>query len=207
MSLLTGIYNKIQYTMANAISDPKAEEFAKQQAIQKKQDEEVKRREAETSQAEAEKVAKKAADDAAAKDLAKRSQFNSTEASADIAKRILNGFFYCLLILTALYSGHIAANLSIGYNAPFRVFSFFYGTLFFFLIIPYTLYIVYVKQQKIPSYTVLPMSTYTTQGTFESIIYGWYCYKEDEVSKAARAAIDQMYLNGFTRSQTKPKVA
>lgn len=193
--------------MANAISDPKAEEYARQQALQRKQDEEVKRREAEAAQTDAQRAAKKAADQAASTELAKRSQFNTTQASSDIAKRVINGFFQWLLILTALYSGHIAANMSIGYNVPFRVFSFFYGTLFFFLIIPYTLYIVYVKQQKIPSYTALPMSTYTTQGTFERIIYGWYCYKEDEVSKAARAAIDQMYLNGFTRSQTKPKVA
>ena len=207
MSLLTTISNKIQYMVATAVSDPKAEEFAKQQAIQRKHDAEVKKRGDAVAAEEADAAAKKVADDAAAADLARRSQFNSTGAGVDMAKRILSGFGTWLIILSALYGGHLAANMSIGYNVPFRVFSFFYGTLLYFLVIPYSLYVVYVKQQTIPTYTALPMSTYVPQGTFENIIYGWYCYKEDDASKAARAAIDQIYLNGFSRSQSKPKVA
>lgn len=196
--------------VATAVSDPKAEEYAKQQAIQKKQDEEVRQREAAASKASAEADAKKKSAAEASADLASRSQMNPSKAAADIAKSTLNWFFFIFLAMIALYGGSIAANMSIGYNVPFRRMSFVYGTLMFFLVIPYYIYLVYFKNQTIPYYSFFPTnSTYVPIDTLEQILYGWYCYKEDDASKAARAIVQKIYESGFKRSldPVKPKNA
>jgi hypothetical protein len=203
MSLLTQISNKVQYSISEYVNDPKADAYAKQQAIQAKQDAETKERlnmakaKSENSIKETEKANKAAAL------LADRSQFKPQRATSNIASGIIKGFMTLILILVMLYGGHLAANDSIGYKVPFRLLSFLYGSIFFFIEIPKMLIRKYLYQIQPKYYTYLPVSTYQPLGDLEILFLGGFCYKEDDASKAATAAIENLYKAAFDKSQIK----
>ena len=200
MSLLTSLSNKIQYMIAKNTSDPEAEEYAKQQADQAAADAKVKE--------ERDKLAKQASDDADIKRkkdeeaaaLADRSKFKPTELIGDVARNILSVIGILILVFFLLYGGHIAANKAIGYKVPFRILSFLYGIVFSFWVVPKSVYDVYWKKETLPYFTFLPISTYEPVGDIEKIFVGGFCYKEDEVSSAARAAVAALYSDAFTKS-------
>lgn len=203
MSLLTQISNKLQYSIATAVSDPKADAYAKQQAIQAKQDAEANARKdaADANASAEEKKRKKASEDAKA--LAERSEFKPQRATSNIAAGIIKGFMQFILALVILYGGHLAANEAIGYKIPFRLLSFVYGCIFFFIEIPKMLIRRYWYQIKPPYYTYLPISTYEPNGDLEVLFLGGFCYKEDDASKLARSAVETMYKTAFEKSQIK----
>lgn len=203
MSLLTQISNKIQYTISEVVNDPKAEEYAKQKEIQEKHDAEVKAREKDAEKKAKEDAEKKAELDLEAKKLTERSEVNISKTSANIASEILTGFLIFLLIFFVLYGGHLAANDSIGYKIPFRILSFLYGCIFFFIEIPKMFIRTYYYNSIPKYYTFLPLSTYEPKSDLETIFYGWFCYKEDEFSTAARSAVDTLYKTAFDKSQIK----
>ena len=200
MSLLTSLSNKIQYMVAKNASDPEAEEYAKQQADQAAADAKVKE--------ERDKLSKQASDDADIKRkkdeeaaaLADRSKFKPKELIGDIARNILSVIGILILVFFLLYGGHIAANKAIGYKVPFRILSFLYGIVFSFWVVPKSVYDVYWKKETLPYFTFLPISTYEPVGDIEKIFVGGFCYKEDEVSSAARAAVTALYSDAFTKS-------
>ena len=203
MSLLTKIGNKIQYSISEVVSDPKADAFARQQAIQAQQDAEAKaRRDAAFAKASAEEQARMKADEDA-KALSERSQFKPVRASSNVASGIIKGFFQFILALVILYGGHLAANEAIGYKVSFRILSFLYGCIFFFIEIPKMLIRRYFYQIKPPYYTYLPISTYVPNGDLEVLFLGAFCYQEDEASSAARAAVEGFYRSAFEKSQIK----
>ena len=200
MSLLTSLSNKIQYMIAKNTSDPEAGEYAKQQADQAAADAKVKE--------ERDKLAKQASDDADIKRkkdeeaaaLTDRSKFKPTELIGDVARNILSVIGILILVFFLLYGGHIAANKAIGYKVPFRILSFLYGIVFSFWVVPKSVYDVYWKKETLPYFTFLPISTYEPVGDIEKIFVGGFCYKEDEVSSAARAAVAALYSDAFTKS-------
>jgi len=203
MGLLTQVSNKLQYNVSQWASDPEAEAYAKQQAQQKEQDSETQQR-LDDAKAQAEKEAKaKAEQDAKAKDLADRSQFNTGRATSNIASGILKTFMSLILIMTILYGGHLAANEAIGYNIPFRLLSFLYGCIFFFIVIPKMLIRRYWYQIQPNYFTYLPLSTYLPNGDLETLFLGGFCYRENETSQAARAAVETLYKTAFDKTQIK----
>lgn len=203
MNVFRQIANKIQYSIAQAINDPKADEYARQQAIQAEHDAHAKaRRDAEYARASAEEKARiKANEDAKA--LADRSEFNPFRATGNIAGGVIDGFFKFILTLVILYAGHLAMNEAIGYKIPFRILSFVYGCLFFFIEIPKMLIYRYWYQIKPPYYTYFPLSTYEPKGDLEILFLGAFCYKEDGASQAARATVESLYRTAFEKSQIK----
>jgi hypothetical protein len=203
MNVFTQIANKIQYSLAQAINDPKADEYARQQAIQARHDADAKaRRDAEYARASAQEKARlKAEEDAKA--LAERSQFKPVRATGNVAAGIIGGFMRFILTLVILYGGHLAANEAIGYKNPFRILSFVYGCLFFFIEIPKMLIRRYAYQIKPPYYTYFPLSTYEPNGDLEILFLGAFCYKEDEASQMARATVETLYKTAFEKSQIK----
>ena len=203
MSLLTQVSNKIQYNISQWAADPEADAYAKQQAAQQIQDKEMQKRMAETK-ARSEKEAKaKAASEAEAQSMADRRQFNPTRATSNVASGIIKGFMSLILTMVILYGGHLAANEAIGYHIPFRILSFLYGCIFFFIQIPKMLIRRYMYQIKPPYYTYLPLSTYEPNGDLEILFLGAFCYKEDQTSQMARAAVETLYRNAFEKSQIK----
>jgi len=203
MSLLRQITNKINYDMSKVLNDPEADAYAKQQAIQAKQDAEVKARE-DKEEAKAKIVSEaKAKADAKAKSLAERSSFSVGRAVRNTASGIITGFMSLILICFILYGGHLAANEAIGYKIPFRILSFIYGCVFFFFEIPKSFIRRYWYQIQIPYYSYLPLSTYQPVGDFETLLLGGFCYKENETSSAARSAVGTLYKSAFDKTQIK----
>lgn len=203
MSLFTQIGNKIQYSIAQVVNDPKADEYARQQAIQARQDAEARARQdaANANVSAAEKARIKA--EADAKALSERSEFKPQRATGNVAAGIIKGFMNFILTLIILYGGHLAMNEAIGYKIPFRILSFAYGCLFFFIEIPKMLIRRYAYQMKPPYYTYFPISTYEPKGDLEVLFLGGFCYKEDEASQMARATVETLYKTAFEKTQIK----
>lgn len=203
MSLLTQVSNKIQYSISQWASDPEAEAYAKEQAKQKQHDAEAQERINQTKAESDKNFNEKADADAKAKDIAERSEFKPQRATSNIAAGIIKGFMQFIFTLIVLYGGHLAANEAIGYKIPFRLLSFVYGCVFFFIQIPKMLISRYWYQIKPPYYTYLPLSTYEPKGDLEVLFIGAFCYKEDEASQLARATVETLYKAAFEKSQIK----
>lgn len=202
--LFTQVVNKIQYKISEWVSDPEAEEYAKQQAKQAKQEAQTQARKQTAAEQERVKAAAKVKANARARDIESRSQFSPARASSNIVNGILDWFFRLLFILVAMYGGHIAANEAIGYNIPFRLLSFVYGTILFFIVIPMSLYNTYWLNIVPKYYTYLPLSTYEPKGDLAILFLGGFCYKEDQQAIDARNKVAELYKLGFEKSQIKP---
>lgn len=203
MSILTQINNRVKYDLSKALNDPEVDAYAKQQAIQEKQDAEVKARKDKEDANVKKNLEAKAKSDAKAKSLAERSTFSVKRALRNTASGILTGFMSLVLICFILYGGHLAANEAIGYKIPFRILSFIYGCVFFFIEIPKSFIRRYWYQIQIPYYSYLPLSTYQPIGDFETLLLGGFCYKENESSSAARSAVETLYKSAFDKTQIK----
>lgn len=203
MSLLTQVSNKIQYSISQWASDPEAESYAKDKARQDEQDAETQERLNEAKEKGAAAAAAKAESEAKAKSMADRSEFKTQRATSNVASGIIKGFMNFILTLVILYGGHLAANEAIGYKIPFRVLSFVYGCLFFFIEIPKMLIRRYAYQIKPAYYTYFPLSTYEPMGDLEILFLGAFCYKEDNASQMARATVETLYKTAFEKSQIK----
>lgn len=195
-------YNKVQYQLDSYLKDPEADNHAKQLAAQAAQDKAAAKRQA-AADAEATADAEQSeADKKAALELAERSKFSSPQVVVSkIAKNTLNVFMILAIIALALYGGKIEANKAIGYNIPGRLLSFLYGAIFFFVVIPKSLYEIYWLQKPVPDYAPLPIWVYVPNGKVEQLFLGLFCYNEDGDSKAAREEVIKLYkggINGFT---------
>lgn len=189
--------------ISQAVSDPEADAYARQQADQAAQDADTKNRIDEAkAQAEADAKVKTDAEEAAA-ELAERSEFKPKRAATSIASGVLKGFYSLFLFMFLLYGGHLAANQAIGYRVPFRIFMFVIGFLLSFYYIPKSLFDRYYTKINPPYYSFLPLSTYEPVGILQEIFLGAFCYKEDERSGAARAAVESLYLTGFNKSKVE----
>jgi hypothetical protein len=203
MSLLTQISNKLQYSISQWASDPEADAYAKEQAKQRQHDAEAQERINQTKSESDKNFKSKEEADAEAKSIAERSEFKPQRATSNIAAGIIKGFFQFIFTLIVLYGGHLAANEAIGYKIPFRLLSFVYGCIFFFIQIPKMLISRYWYQIKPPYYTYLPLSTYEPNGDLEVLFLGGFCYKEDTASQLARATVETLYKSAFEKSQIK----
>jgi len=198
--------NKLQYMIWKQISDPEADAFAKEQEEQMKQEEEQKQRESIKTQIDTTTEKDQADQEAKAAKIAQNSKFNVKQLAGDTARTIPSLALSIILFCFMMYAGHLEANRAIGYNAPFRVLSFFYGTVFFFITIPLALYKIYGRGETLPYYSaILPLSTYEPQGQILSFLIGGFCYKEDDASRAAKAAVNMLYSEGYRKSQLPPK--
>jgi hypothetical protein len=202
---LTLVVNKIQYEADKYLKDPEADNHAKQLAAQKIQDEAKAKRKALLSKSKEELEEKAIKDKAEAEELASRSQFSSPQTFlAKASKAIITTFFSFLLIGIMLYAGKLEANKAIGYSPPMRIVSFIYGALFFFIVIPKSLYDIYWLKKKIPDYAALPIWNYVPNGFVEQVFFGLFSYIEDGDMKAAREEITRLYSQGSSGVITMP---
>ena len=207
MSLVSQLFNKIQYHVTKAVSDPKANEFVKEQAAQAKQEAEIKERK------ELEVTEKKKINEMALEkqkeiiNLNERNTFSIKRAIGKAASGILNALRIIVFIVLVIYGGILAANDAIGYNFPFRILSFIYGCVCFWYIIPRSFFHKYYAKIDVPYYSMLPISTYKPVGMFESLIYGPFCYTEDSRVLFAKQAVETLYKNGYLRSINQALIA
>jgi len=198
---LTLAYNKVQYMIAKNLSDPEADNYAKQQAAQAEQDAEAKKRKVEAAKNASEAEQQKKEQQEAALELQKRSQFSSVgDNVANILNGVLKVFSSLLLISLILYGGYVSANKAIGYNIPFRLLNFVYGSIFFFFVIPKMFFDIYYNNIKYHHYAFLPLTTHVPSGNFENFFIGAFCYTENDTSKAAKEEVRQLYEKGFKNS-------
>lgn len=202
---LTLAYNKVQYQLDAYFKDPEAENHAKQVAAQQAQDEAKAKRKALVSKSKGELDEKNKAARAEAEELAKRSSFSPAQTIvAKIAKGILSTYISLILLGFILYAGKLEANKAIGYGVPMRIVSFIYGALFFFIVIPKSLYDIYWLKMTIPDYAPLPIWNYVPDGWAEQLFFGAFSYVEDANSKVAREQVAQLYSDGFLGITSKP---
>jgi hypothetical protein len=194
-------YNKIQYQFDTYFKDPEAENHAKQVAAQAAQDKKVADAKALAEGKKSELDAKAAADKAAADSLAERSKFSPVQVVlAKISSNILSFFITLFIICLALYGGKLEANKAIGYNVLMRIVSFIYGTLFFFVVIPKSLYEIYFLNKTQPDYAGLPIWNYVPDGWAEQLFFGAFSYVEDNNSKILREEVTHLYSDGLSKS-------
>lgn len=198
--MLTSLSNKISYMVNTAVSDPKADAYAKDKAKQAEQDARVaKNKEKSDADAAAKAKAEQDAKDEAAK-LSARSKASISGFLAQSSQGILTAFIVITCIAVALYGGHIAANQDIGYSPAGRLVSFMYGCILSpIIIIKYVLNIYYFNIP-VPMWGFLPLSTYVPNGDMETFFLSPFCYKEDQGSIDARAKVAQNYLEAFQRT-------
>ena len=205
---LSLLYKRIQFSTDSYLKNPEAEAHAKQVAKQQAQDEAAAKRKAALNESKAELKAKNEEAKKEAEDLARRSKVSSpSEMLGKAAKRIMNVFGTLLIVGLGLYAGKLEANKAIGYSVSMRIVSFIYGAIFFFAVIPRTLYDRYALDKKIPDYAPLPIWNYVPNGRIERIFLGLFSYVEDANSIAAREDVMRLYKDGFTGQTTPPIVA
>lgn len=198
---LTLAYNKVQYMVAKNLSDPEADNFAKQQAAQAAQDKVVADRKKAADAKNKKTEEQKKAENEAAMELQRKSQFSTPkDFAAKTSDKIIAVFKSLLFTAVALYGGYISSNKAIGYNVPFRLLSFLYGALLWFIVIPLALIDIYYRKKVLPNYAFLPLSTHVPSNKFENFFIGAFCYKEDAASIAAKAEVMSQYEEGFSNS-------
>ena len=200
-NLLTRTYNKIQYEISKKVSDPEADNYAKQQQAQAAQDKAAAERKTELDKQKDQKKQEDAQKKKEADELAKRSRFSPISEQIHTITKTVNLYATIFVILgLGLYGGKISANQAIGYNIPFRILSFFYGLLFFFIVIPVAFAKKYLYGTKILNYTFIPLKVHVTTGWAERVLIGPYCYQEDADCFSEKAKVAELYKNGYDNS-------
>jgi hypothetical protein len=200
MDLLSKVSNKINYSIAKSIEDPEADKYARERAQQQAQEAAAAQRQVEQTAAAAAAAAAKVKSDNEASNLQDRSQFKPVRAAGNVSRGILKAIVYLFLLIIILYAGHLCANEAIGYNVPFRIFSFILGQIFFWFVIPRFLIRRYWYGLPNFNYAFLPVSTYVPVTDAEKILLKPFCYLEDKNYAAAKAAVDLLYSSAYERS-------
>lgn len=92
---------------------------------------------------------------------------------------ISSTFVQAVILGLALWAGTLAANDVIWRNRGYRIVNFIYGSLFFFVVLPYYLFR-YFKKTPPTLFALLPLTTYEPQTIMEKIIYGLFWYIPNE---------------------------
>ena len=197
-SISTLLTNKINYVFSNFINDPEANAHAEARAAQAEQDAGAKTR-LDTANAEANAAAAAAAQAKQdSEDLNERSEFKPNRAVSDIVSGILNVLFYLLLFTAMICAGYLASNEAIGYSISFRIFSFFYGALCFWWVIPKALIQKYYNKIDIPYYGILPLFKYTPDGN--QLFNYLFSYKDNSIVAAKKNEVAALYKSGYLKS-------
>jgi hypothetical protein len=121
---LTLLSNKVQYEVSKVLSDPKAAEFAKQQANKAAEEKAYKEKlQKDLDTTKPSESFEDEPDVSEEEELSDRSKTDSGKLAGDTAYWVIIIILICILILI----GIVASNESIGYNTGFRLFWFIYG--------------------------------------------------------------------------------
>ena len=105
-----------------------------------------------------------------------------------LKKTISSSFVQAVVIGLMLWAGTLAANDAIWRNRGYRIVNFIYGSLFFFIALPYYLYR-YFKKAPPTLFALLPLTTYQPQTMMEKIIYGLFWYIPNENYEKNKACL------------------
>jgi hypothetical protein len=109
-----------------------------------------------------------------------REEFSIYEILKDVAAYV-GGYLSLFLIFTAVLLGaSLASNLNIYRNWSFRLLYALYGGLFFFIVIPYTIFYRWLMLGKRPKfYSLIPLMPYHWNNHFVQILLGWMSFRPD----------------------------
>lgn len=207
-SLLTNLKNKVSYKITQAVTDPKANEFAKQQKEKEKKEKEDKLIEKADAKAEADK--KKEGDP---------NTFSGTRVIKKIGTQTAYIFKIIIIPFTALMLSMIIANEMIVYSAPIRIIFFvftflvcyflpFYAIL---LAIFYTFkggYSYYInnmtagpKRTIMPTiFALLPITTYKPSSSLWAFFMYPFIYPKTEIASQTLPELMKNYWNSLVES-------
>jgi cation transport ATPase len=185
MSLLEEAWNSIQYQIKKAVSDPDANAYAQEQADAKKKADDAKAAADATKQEQADKAAaeKAAADkaEADAKAAKERATFSFTRMLGTVGGTFFTIFLVFLLFFGAVLGASLATNLNLYLSTPYRILYAIYGSLFFFVIIPYVLgYRWFWKGKRPRFYSLIPLIPYHLDSRVAAFLFSWLSYKPDD---------------------------
>jgi len=178
MSIIDKITNILQYKVYQATTDPDADAFAKEQQAARD------KAAAATQASQEEQTAEQQAATQQSQNLTK-AQYSATTFLKQIVKYTILAFFIFLIILFAIYTGHLAANDAIGHPIEYRILFFIYGAIFSVFVAPY--YIIQrLRGVEIKSYAILPVREGVVPEGLEGLLLSFISYIPDEYSAAAK---------------------
>lgn len=181
-SIFSRINNLVSYNLYKATTNPDAKRFADEQNATRKQ-QEIAISKA-TAKKQAEEDAKKQQDA-----NYKKATYSTSQFVKDVVKYTTLSFMIFIIILFAVYTGHLAANDAIGRSIPYRILYFIYGALFCIGVAPYYL-IQRLRGRSIKSYAILPIREGVVPSGIEGFFLSFISYLPDEESLAAKASWD-----------------
>ena len=100
----------------------------------------------------------------------------------------MSGWFVLFVLsLLVVLGASLASNLNIYRDWPFRLLYAIYGGLFFFLVIPYTLFYRWAWLQKRPRfYALIPLFPYHWDGRIAQLLLSWMSFRPDDAIGALR---------------------
>jgi len=175
--LIKQLKNTINYQLHKATYNPDAEEFAKQQQEQAKEEpaEEI-------AVPEVPKPALPTVDLSGAppepEDMNKFSVNRLFKRAADVTLKIVKVF---VLIALILFGASLATNLNVYRDLPYRIFYAIYGGVFFFVVIPYVLLWRWAYQGKRPKfYGLLPIIDFELTNPILATLFTWMTFQPDD---------------------------
>ena len=185
MSFVRQLVNKVTYGIHNLVSDPEAEEFAKEQKAIADAEAAALAKAKAKGDAEAVAKAKKKKEEAEAAAKAaeekERGTFSITRAIRRITAIIIPIVSIFLLIVVGIYGSSLATNLNVYQEWPMRILYAIYGFLFFWLVIPYVLlYRWYWKGIRPRFYAIIPLIPYKFDNYYAALLFGWMTFKPED---------------------------
>jgi hypothetical protein len=95
-----------------------------------------------------------------------------------LIKKTSTTFITALSVGLALWGGTLAANDAIFRSRGYRILNFIYGSVFFFISLPYYAYR-YFKNKSPTLFALLPLTTQKPETFFQKLIYGLFWYVEN----------------------------
>jgi hypothetical protein len=185
MGLINQLKNKIEYQINAATYDPKAEQYAKDAAVRKAiedkkaNDEAVAKKDADAAAAEAKKKAEADAD--AAKAAAEAETFSAGRMTKRALKYVAQILFGFAIFAGAIWGMSLAVNLNVYKDLPYKILYAIYGFVFFFLVIPYSMFYRWMWLGKKPRYySLLPLVPRHLEHPVTIALFSWISYKPDE---------------------------
>jgi cation transport ATPase len=185
MGLVDQLTNKVSYALHEATYDPNAEKYAKAQEAAKQKALDDAKKSAEAKKAAEEKAA---ADAKAAAEKAEAEKKEKERENFEIGRMVgrvfgtagtILGVF--LLIVLGVYGASLATNLNIYRNVWYRILYMIYGFLGFFLVIPYSLLYRWWWLGKRPRfYALIPLIPYHLDNRWTQTLFSWLSFKPDD---------------------------
>jgi hypothetical protein len=110
----------------------------------------------------------------------KSENFSLSGLISDVSAYVGGYLGLALIFIGVLLGASLASNLNVYRNWTFRLFYALYGALFFFVVIPYSLFYRWLLLGKRPKfYALIPLVPYHWNNRIMQILFGWISFRPD----------------------------